>query len=294
MTAQEKFNRLKAHLSHMERVIIAYSGGVDSTFLLKTATLSGLKDIIAVTASSESLPDEELSFAKEMASLLKIRHRIIFTEELKDKNFSNNPPERCYYCKKELFNKLKEMADKEGIKYILDGTNADDTNDWRPGMKAVREFGIISPLLDAGLTKTEIRELSLSLGLKTWNKPATPCLASRFPYGQRITIEAIERVKQAERFIKDLGIRELRVREHGEIARIEIPLKDIILLMDEGVRTAIVDFLKSLGYIYITLDLQGLRSGSLNEMLLSVRDRPASGENARNSKFQIPNKFKKV
>lgn len=270
MILKEKFNKLKEDLRRMERVIIAYSGGVDSTFLLKTATLSGLKDIIAVTASSESLPQEELLFAKEMASSLNIRHRIIFTEELKDENFSNNPPERCYYCKKELFSKLREMASEEDIKYILDGTNADDIHDWRPGMKAVRELGISSPLRDVGLTKREIREISLSLGLKTWDKPATPCLASRFPYGEKITTEALERVNRAERFIKGFSIKDLRVREHGEIARIEIPIKDFMLLMDEKVRTEIVNFLKSLGYIYITLDLQGLRSGSLNEMLLST------------------------
>lgn len=254
----------------MERVIIAYSGGVDSTLLLKAASLSGLKDILAVTASSESLPQEELSFAKEMASSLNIRHRIIFTEELKDENFSSNPPNRCYYCKKGLFNKLREIATKEGIQYILDGTNADDGHDWRPGRQAADELGIISPLHDAGFTKKEIRELSFSLGLPTWNKPATPCLASRFPYGQRITSEALERVNRAEKFIKKFGIRELRVREHAEIARLEIPLKEFKILTDEGIRMEIVNFLKSLGYIYITLDLQGLRSGSLNEMLSMV------------------------
>jgi len=267
MTAQGKFSRLKGNLKQMGRAIIAYSGGVDSTFLLKAATLSGMKDIIAVTASSESLPEEELSFAMEMTSSLNVRHRIIFTEELVDENFSNNPPERCYYCKKELFSKLREIADHEGIEYILDGTNADDLNDWRPGRRAAGEFGVRSPLLEAGLTKTEIRELSRLLDLKTWNKPATPCLASRFPFGQKITAEALERVKKAEGFIKGLGIDDLRVRDHGEIARIEIPVNDFPRLMDEKARSMIVDFLKSLGYIYITLDLQGLRSGSLNEML---------------------------
>jgi len=267
MNTLEKFNTLKKRLRQMGSAIIAYSGGVDSTFLLKTATLSGMKDIIAVTGSSESLPPEELSFAREMASSLKIRHIIIHTEELKDENFSNNPPDRCYYCKKELFSRLREIAQKEGIEYILDGTNADDISDWRPGVKAAREFKVVSPLLDAGLTKAEIRELSRSLALKTWDKPATPCLASRFPYGQKITRDAIEKVSRAEGFIKGLGIRELRVRTHGDIARIEIPLSDFITLLNEDIRKAIVDFLKSLGYIYITLDLQGLRSGSLNEAL---------------------------
>lgn len=267
MTLREKFNKLKEGLRAMESVLIAYSGGVDSTFLLKTATISGLKDIIAVTASSESLPEEELSFAVDMASSLNVEHRIIFTEELNDDRFSSNPPERCYYCKRELFSKLREIASKEGIRYILDGTNADDMNDWRPGIKAEREFGIISPLRDAGFTKDEIRRLSFSLNLKTWDKPATPCLASRFPYGERITHEALERVKRAERFIKGFGIKDLRVREHGKIARIELLINDFRVLMDEEKRVEIVNFLKSLGYLYVTLDLQGLRSGSLNEML---------------------------
>jgi len=260
----EKFKRLKETLREMERVVIVYSGGVDSTFLLKAAAVSGVTDIIAVTASSETFLEEELSFAKEMASSLGVKHRIIFTEELKNEDFSSNPPERCYYCKRELFSKTKEIATEEGIRYILDGTNADDINDWRPGIKALKEFGIISPLFEAGLTKNEIRELSHLLNLKTWDKPSTPCLASRFPYGHRITHDALQRVGNAERFIKGFGIRELRVREHGKIARIEIPVKDFMLLMDGEIRNRVVDFLRSLGYLYITLDLEGFRSGSLN------------------------------
>ncbi|GAB4544188.1 MAG: ATP-dependent sacrificial sulfur transferase LarE [Thermodesulfovibrionia bacterium] len=266
----EKFDKLKENLKRMDRVIIAYSGGVDSTFLLKTATLSGLKDVIAVTASSESLPDDELLFAIEMAKSLNVKHRIISTEELNNEDFSTNPPDRCYYCKRELFGKLREMASEEGIHYILDGTNLDDASDWRPGMRAGMEFGIISPLRDVGLTKDEIRQLSLSLNLKTWDKPSTPCLASRFPYGQRITSKALERVEDAERFIKGFGIKEIRVREHKEIARIEVPVKDFMLFMDEEIRRGVINHLKSLGYLYITLDLQGLRSGSLNEMLTSL------------------------
>jgi len=260
----EKFKRLKETLREMERVVIVYSGGVDSTFLLKAAAVSGVTDIIAVTASSETFLEEELSFAKEMASSLGVKHRIIFTEELKNEDFSSNPPERCYYCKRELFSKTKEIATEEGIRYILDGTNADDINDWRPGIKALKEFGIISPLFEAGLTKNEIRELSHLLNLKTWDKPSTPCLASRFPYGHRITHDALQRVGNAERFIKGFGVRELRVREHGKIARIEIPVKDFMLLMDGEIRNRVVDFLRSLGYLYITLDLEGFRSGSLN------------------------------
>lgn len=251
----------------MERVIIAYSGGVDSTLLLKAASLSELSEILAVTASSESIPQEELSFAREMTSNLNIKHRIIVTDELKDENYSDNPPDRCYYCKKELFSKLKEIAIKEDFLFILDGTNADDIRDWRPGRRAADETGVISPLCDMGFSKQEIRELSLSLGLPTWNKPAAPCLASRFPYGQKITAEALQRVNRAENFIKRFGIKELRVREHSEIARIEVPSEEFTVLMNEEVRGEITAFLKSLGYVYITIDLQGLRSGSLNELL---------------------------
>jgi len=267
MTLNDKFTKLKETLRQMERVIIAYSGGVDSTLLLKTATISGLKEILAVTASSESLPREELSFARKMTSALNVRHEIIVTEELKDKNYSSNPPNRCYYCKKELFSKLKEIAKKENFPFILDGTNADDREDWRPGRQAAVEMGIRSPLLEVGLGKKEIREISQALGLPTWNKPATPCLSSRFPYGQKITAEALERVNRAENFIKKFGIKELRVRDHSETARIEILPEDFPILMDETVRAEIISFLKSLGYKYITLDLEGFRSGSLNELL---------------------------
>ncbi len=267
MILNDKFTKLKKNLKQMERVIIAFSGGVDSTLLLKAASLSGLEEILAVTTSSESLPQEELSFASEMASALNVKHRIIVTEELKDENYSSNPPDRCYYCKKELFSKLKDIAIKENFPFILDGTNADDIQDWRPGRRAAMETGVHSPLLNVGLCKKEVRDISRSLELPTWNKPATPCLSSRFQYGQKITAEALERVGRAENFIKRFGLKELRVRDHSEMARIEVIPEEFSLLMDETVRSDIVTFLKSLGYKYITLDLQGFRSGSLNELL---------------------------
>lgn len=265
MTTDNKFAKLKETLKKMDSVIIAYSGGVDSTMLLKAASLSGLKKILAVTASSESLPQEELFFASKITSMFNIEHRIILTEELKDQNYSNNPPDRCYYCKKELFNKLKEIAINENFSFILDGTNADDVHDWRPGRRAAIEMGIQSPLLQAGISKKEIRNMSRTLELPTWNKPATPCLSSRFPYGQKITAEALERVLLAENFIKKFGLTEFRVRDHSETARIEIPPGEFQKLTDETVRAEIITFLKTLGYKYITLDLQGFRSGSLNE-----------------------------
>jgi uncharacterized protein len=267
MTPEDKFNRLKNDLNKMERVIIAFSGGVDSTFLLKAASAAGLRDVLAVTGVSESLPDEELTFAREMTSTLKINHREIITDELNNKMYADNPPDRCYYCKKELFGKLKEIAEKEKYSYILDGSNVDDSREWRPGRRAAREAGVHSPLHDAGLTKGEIRTLSRMLGLPTWDKPATPCLSSRIPYGQKITSEGLGKVYQAEQYIRQFGIKELRVRNHAEVARIEIHPDEFPVVLQDDVRERIVDHLKSLGFRYVTLDLQGFRSGSGNEAI---------------------------
>ena len=265
MTLEEKFNKLKNRLKEMDRVIIAFSGGVDSTFLLKAASVSGLSEVLAVTGQSESMPEEEFSFSRGITSSLNVRHRIIETNELEDTNYSSNPPDRCYFCKKELFGRLREIANKEDFPFILDGTNADDAGDRRPGRLAAEEEGVESPLLDAGLSKDDIRKLSRTLDLPTWNKPATPCLSSRFPYGQTITAEALERVSKAETFIKKFGVKELRVRNHSDVARIEILPDDFPKLMDNASRKEIVDFLNSLGFKYVAIDLQGFRTGSLNE-----------------------------
>lgn len=267
MTLDDKLNKLIENLKAMDRVIIAFSGGVDSAFLLKAASVSGLSEILAVTGTSESLPQEELSFAVEFASNLNIKHRTILTEELMDANYANNPPDRCYYCKKDLFGRLRAIAEKEKISFILDGTNADDEHDWRPGRRAAIEEGVASPLLNAGLSKKEIRELSRRYGLSTWDKPATPCLSSRFPYGHKITAESLKRVHNAESYIRKLGVRELRVRDHSETARLEVNPEDFRIVINDTVREKIVDFLKSIGYKNITLDLQGFRSGSGNEVL---------------------------
>jgi uncharacterized protein len=267
MVHNKKFKKLKDNLKRMERVLIAYSGGVDSTLLLKTASLSGLNDILAVTSSSESVPKKELEFAKELTLSLNVTHRIIETDELKDTNYSSNPPERCYYCKKELFGRLSEIAEEENYPFILDGTNADDINDWRPGRKAAKEMHVVSLLLEAGLCKEEIRAISKDLGLPTWNRPSNPCLSSRFPYGQKITAGALRRVDLAEDFIRKLGVRELRVRDHSDLARIEVPYDDFSLMLKEGIREQIVTYLKSLGYRHVTLDIRGFRSGSSNELL---------------------------
>ena len=260
-----KMENLKDKLRRMGRVVIAFSGGVDSTFLVKVAYEVLGKNVIAVTAASSTYPKTEFEEAKRLARLIGVRHIIVNSEETEVENFKQNPPNRCYYCKKELFSKLKEIAKKEKINYVLDGTNYDDLTDFRPGMKALRELNIISPLKDAKLTKEDIRNLSKLMNLDTWDKPACACLASRFPYGIRITKERLDRVEKAEAVIRNLGIRQLRVRYHNEIARIEVNKKDMQLLLEHS--DSIVKKFKELGFIYVTLDMEGYRTGSLNEVL---------------------------
>jgi len=260
-----KMENLKDKLRRMGRVVIAFSGGVDSTFLVKVAYEVLGKNVIAVTAASSTYPKTELEEAKRLARLIGVRHIIVNSEETEVENFKQNPPNRCYYCKKELFSRLKEIAKKEKINYVLDGTNYDDLTDFRPGMKALRELNIISPLKDAKLTKEDIRNLSKLMNLDTWDKPACACLASRFPYGIRITKERLDRVEKAENVIRNLGIRQLRVRYHNEIARIEVNKKDMQLLLEHS--DSIVKKFKELGFIYVTLDMEGYRTGSLNEVL---------------------------
>jgi uncharacterized protein len=269
MTTDKKFTTLKNRLKQMDRVIIAFSGGVDSTFLLKTASISGLSKVMAVTGVSASLSQEECGFAKNMAESFDVDYRTITTEELENSSYTDNSPDRCYHCKKDLFLRLKDIAARENFPFVLDGTNADDAKDWRPGSRASKEEGVESPLRDIGFSKQEIRDVSKSLGLSTWNKPATPCLSSRFPYGQKITIEALGRVEKAEAFIRKYGVKELRVRNHSEVARIEVLPEDFTKIMDGPVRDEINNFLKSIGFKYVTIDLQGFRSGSANELLKS-------------------------
>ena len=267
-----KMENLKDKLRRMGRVVIAFSGGVDSTFLVKVAYEVLGKNVIAVTAASSTYPKTELEEAKRLARLIGVRHIIVNSEETEVENFKRNPPNRCYYCKKELFSRLKEIAKKEKINYVLDGTNYDDLTDFRPGMKALRELNIISPLKDVKLTKEDIRNLSKLMNLDTWDKPACACLASRFPYGIRITKERLDRVEKAENVIRNLGIRQLRVRYHNEIARIEVNKKDMQLLLEHS--DSIVKKFKELGFIYVTLDMEGYRTGSLNEVLRNEgRDR---------------------
>jgi len=262
-----KYEKLKNILREMGGVLVAFSGGVDSTFLLKTAHEVLGKNVLAVIASSETYPPKEREEAIRLAQKFNIRYRVIETKELENSDFANNPPQRCYFCKKELFSKLKDIAEAEGIPYILDGSNYEDTSDFRPGAKAAEELGIRSPLKEAHLGKSEIRQLSKRSSLPTWNKPSLACLSSRFPYYTKIESKNLKQVAQAEEFLRKLGFVQVRVRHHGQIARIEIEPPEFPKITDKKVREAIIKNFKKLGYIYIALDLAGFRSGSMNEAL---------------------------
>jgi uncharacterized protein len=262
---ENKLNKLKDILKSLDSVVIAFSGGVDSTLLSKVAyEVLGDKSL-AVTAKSETYTKSELEDAIELAKNIGIKHEVIETSELDIPEFSHNPVDRCYYCKKELLEKLKETAKLRGFKHVVDGANVDDIDDYRPGMRAVAELNVRSPLKEAQLTKAEIRELSKHYGLPTWDKPAAACLASRFPYGTEITAERLDTVGDAEAFIKSFGIIQLRVRYHDQIARIEVSETDMENLLKN--RDQIVKKLKEFGFNYVTMDLQGYRTGSMNEVL---------------------------
>ncbi|MBT9173858.1 MAG: tRNA-specific 2-thiouridylase MnmA [Syntrophomonadaceae bacterium] len=264
MMPKEKMERLKKALKERESLVVAFSGGVDSSLLLAAAAVAGVR-VLAVTAVSETYLEEELLVARQIAATLQVEHLTLETEELGIPGFAENPPERCYHCKAELFGKLSALANRLGYRFVADGSNADDTGDWRPGMKAAAEQGVISPLRDAGLTKDEVRMMAREFGLPNWDKPAMACLSSRFPYGQPITAEKIAQVAEAERFLRQLGFGQLRVRHHGDTARIELPADRLTEAVAQA--PAIVERLRQLGFTYISLDLAGYRSGSLNETL---------------------------
>jgi uncharacterized protein len=268
MTLQDKYERLKKIIEEMGSIVIGFSGGVDSTLLLKVAH-DILKDkVIAVIGKSETYPEEEFNEAIKLAEFIGARYKIVTTEETDNLKFAENPPDRCYYCKTELFSKLKEIAEAEGIRWIADGTNADDVKDFRPGLRAVKENNIRSPLLEAGLTKNEIRELSRLLGLTTWDKPSFACLSSRFPYGMPIDREKLKKIDKAESFLRKLGLKVFRVRLIDEnTVRIETGKEEFKKFFEDDFRVKVVNEFKNLGFIYITLDLEGYRTGSMNEVL---------------------------
>jgi len=264
---QAKYEALQQTLAEMGGVVIGFSGGVDSTFLLKVAHDVLNSQALAVIGISETYPEREYREALQLAKQIGVRTRVVHTEETDRRKFLENPPDRCYYCKTELFTKLRQIAAEEGLAHIADGTHAEDVRDFRPGLRALREQAVRSPLREVGLTKLEIRQLSQRLGLPTWDKPSFACLSSRFPYGFGIDKEKLKMVDAAENVLRDFSFRVFRVRHYGDTARIEVSPNEIARFADAALRAAIVKKLKELGYTYITLDLEGYRTGSMNEVL---------------------------
>jgi len=267
--AAEKLTRLEALLAPLRKVVLAFSGGVDSTLLLAVLRKDPARGVISVTALSPAHPDQEKEGAREMARLLSVEHREIAGDEIRLEAFRNNPPDRCYHCKKHLFSKIEEIRIQEGCEVVLDGSNADDLSDFRPGMRALQELGVRSPLQEAGLTKAEIRALSQEMGLRTWNQPSLACLASRIPYGTEITEETLGRIDRCEAFLRERVQGPVRVRYHGNLARIEVLTGAISRIL--GQSGAVARFFREQGFAYVTVDLEGYRTGSMNEVLEQER-----------------------
>jgi uncharacterized protein len=267
MSLDKKRLSLESRIAKLGSALIAFSGGVDSTVVLAVAHKVLGNRVLAVTAESESVPARELEVAHQLTRVLGIQHLVIPTEETSLPEYLKNPENRCYYCKTELYNKLSQIAAEHNLAYVLNGINRDDLGDHRPGITAAREAGVLSPLSDTGLTKQDVRDLAREMNLPNWKKPALACLSSRVPYGQPITMEKLSMIERAENLLLDAGFQQVRVRHHGDTARIELPREDIPVLFRNGLAEKISHRLREIGFSYITVDIEGYRSGSLNEIL---------------------------
>ena len=265
--SEQKLKQLKNLFQDMDRALIAYSGGVDSTLVAKIAYDVLGDRALAITAVSPSLLPEELIDAQTQAAQIGIEHELVETHEMDNPDYTSNPVNRCYFCKSELHDTLKPLALERGYPYVVDGVNADDLQDYRPGIQAAKERGARSPLAEVGVSKAEVREISRSLGLAWWDKPAQPCLSSRFPYGEAITVTKLQRVGRAEIYLRQLGYDNLRVRSQEDTAKIELPAAEITQFVQEVDLPALVKTFQELGFVYVTLDLEGYRSGKLNQVL---------------------------